>query len=166
MNRSRHPGFPWLACLLVAAVSQPAGAWCDLVFKDVAGLADAVVLAEVRESPESEDGTRQLDVIEVFKGGGVNDTLPLAPGDLATDVKPGEQVLLALTRDNRLVQGNQGLGICSAVSVLPIRGGKLRARDRPDYDSGSRSMSLERLRRELSPASDESALAGTHASAR
>lgn len=161
MNRSRLPVLPWLACVLAAAVSQPAQGWCDLVFQDVAAFADVVVLAEIR-APKG--GMLELMVVEVFKGAGVAGSLTLDPAAFSPDAQPGERVVLALTQEHTLVQGNQGLGVCSAISVLPIHGGKLRARDRQDYDSRSRSMSLERLRRELT--SDLRSSPGTRVTAR
>jgi hypothetical protein len=64
-------------------------------------------------------------------------------------VKDGDHVLVALDGKHRLVRTTHGLGACLAISVLPIRGGKLRAQDRVNYDSGTRAMTLDQLREQL-----------------
>ena len=59
-------------------------------------------------------------------------------------------MLLAVDAEGRPVQESaSGLGACAAVSVLPIRGGKLRARDRPSYDNLDGAMTLDELKAEL-----------------
>ena len=124
MNSFRRLRLPWLPCAVAALIAQPAAAWCDLVFKDIAPLAEVVVLAEVRE-PEGRQP--ELVVVEVFKGACDRKTLSLDPVELVAGIKHGDQVMLALTREHALVRDNQGLGLCTAISFLHIRGGKLRA---------------------------------------
>ncbi len=131
---------------MVALIAQPAAAWCDLVFKDIAPLAEVVVLAEARKP---KGGQPELVVLEVLKGTCEKKTLRLNPAELGAGIKYGDQVILALTREHTLVRDNQGLGLCNVINVLRIRDGKLRARDRQGYDSRRKSMSLDQLRQEL-----------------
>ena len=146
MNRLRRFRLPWLSCALAALIAQPAAAWCDLMFKDVAPLAEVVVLAEIR-APK--DGQPELVVVEVFKGTFETEALHLDSEELTAKAKHGDQVILALTGKHTLVSDNQGLGLCSVVNVLHIRDGKLRARDRQGYDNRRKAMPLLQLREEL-----------------
>ena len=146
MNSVRKIRLPWLAYVLAGLVAQPAAAWCDLVFKDVAPLAEIVVLAEVRKP---KDRHSELVPVEVLKGIYEKEILSLDPEELVAGVKNGDQVILALTPEHTLVRDNQGLGLCSVINVLHIRDGKLRARDRQHYDSGSKALPLDQLREEL-----------------
>ena len=116
------------------------------MFKDIAPLAEVVVLAEVRKP---KDRQPELVVLEVLKGDSDTKTLSLDPEELVAGIRHGDQVILALTREHTLVRDNQGLGLCNVINVLHIRDGKLRARDRQGYDSRRKSMSLDQLREEL-----------------
>ncbi len=146
MNSFRQVRLPWLLCALAALIAQPAAAWCDLVFKDIAPLAEVVVLAKVQK-PKG----RQLElvVVEALKGTCDQKTLSLDPGELVTGIKRGDHVILALTSEYTLVRDNQGLGSCTVINVLHIRDGKLRARERQGYDSRHKVLSLDQLREEL-----------------
>lgn len=146
MNSIRRIRHPWLSCALAALIAQPAAAWCDLVFKDVAPQAQVVVLAEIRKPKGRQP---ELVVVEVFKGASEMQALSLDPEALVARTRHGDQVILALTSEHSLVNDNRGLGLCSVVNVLHIRGGKLRARDRQAYDNRRRAMPLEQLREEL-----------------
>ena len=159
MNRVRRVWLSGLPCVLAGLIAQPAAAWCDLVFKDIAPLAEVVILAEVRKP---KDRQPELVPVEVLKGSYEKETLSLDPEKLVAGVKNGDQVILALTPEHALVRDNQGLGLCSVINVLHIRDGKLRARDRQHYDSGSKALPLDRLReeliRDLRPVSDDTRL--------
>ena len=146
MNRFRRVRLRWLPCALAALIAQPVAAWCDLVFKDIAPLAEVVVLAEVRKPKGRQP---ELIVVEVLKGTCEKKTLSLDPEELVTGIKHGDQVILALTPEHTLVRHNQGLGLCTAINVLHIRDGKLRARDRQGYDSRRKRLPLDQLREEL-----------------
>ena len=137
-----------LCAVLTAAVpATRADAWCDVVFKDVARSADIVLLAQVDKKKGEAPGLR---VVEVFKGACEERTLNLQLEELAqSGVKDRDHVLLALTREMRLANDTRGLGACFAITVLPIRDGKLRARDRVNYDSRRGTMTLDELREEL-----------------
>jgi len=131
------------------AVSGPlwAGSWCDVVFKDVARDAAAIVLTRVNEPT---DDLLTLRVTDVLMGECDQSVVSLAKRELQRHrLKPGDQVLLALDDDLLLIRATHGLGICEPVSLLPIRGGRLRSADRPGYDSGRKSMTLDELRRDL-----------------
>ena len=133
-----------LACCFFAA---PAGAWCDLLFKDVAEGSDLIVLVEY-STMKHQPG--RLSVVETIKGRAGD--LALTPARFGLEryePRNGDQFLLALGRDGDLVRYIQGTGACSAISILPVRGGKLRARYRVDYDGASKAMSLDQLRAEL-----------------
>ena len=159
MNRFGRFRLSWLPCALAALIAQPAAAWCDLVFKDIAPRAELVVLAEVRV-PEGRQP--ELVVVEALKGTCDQKTLSLDPGELVTGIKRGDHVILALTSEHTLVRDNQGLGSCTVINVLHIRDGKLRARERQGYDSRHKVLSLDQLReeliRDLRPASNNSRL--------
>lgn len=137
------------AIVACAALASPAGAeapgWCDLVFKDVAHDAHFVVLAEVHREKQA---SPTLHVVDVLKGPRqavapqVED-----PGDLG--LEKAHHVLLALDEKQRPVGNGRSMGACTAISVLPIRDGKLRSRDRRNYDSGRGDMTLEELRQDL-----------------
>jgi hypothetical protein len=137
-------------CLLAggfaAATHVGAGTWCDVVFKDVAREADIVVLARVEQA---KDGAPTVHVVDVLKGSCGSCEVRLDPEDL-DGVKDGDRLFVALDRDHRPVRGKRSLGFCGAISVLPIRGGKLRSRDRLNYDSQAGGMTLDELREELS----------------
>jgi hypothetical protein len=139
-----------LWCLLAGgfavATHVGAGTWCDVVFKDVAREADIVVLARV-EQAKGEVPT--VHVVDVLKGNCGACEMHLDSQDL-DGVKDGDRLFVALDGDRRPVRGKRSLGFCGAISVLPIRGGKLRARDRLNYDSRAGGMTLDELREELS----------------
>jgi hypothetical protein len=96
-------------------------------------------------------GPARVEVVDVLKGDCERSVLSLDPEDLDPDsVRVGDHLLLALDRDLQPLQSARGLGFCSAISVLPIRGGKLRARERVNYDSERQKMTLDEIRDELS----------------
>ena len=70
--------------------------------------------------------------------------------DILAGLRHEDHVLFALDGDLRPLRTTRSLGFCDAISVLPIRGKKLRGRDRLDYDSQSEGITLEELRDELS----------------
>ena len=135
------------AILCVSPGQLLAEGWCDLVFKDVLDEASSVIVAEYRQSGK---GGPQITVQEVLKGSCTDDELDLDLKELAVhNFRNGDQMLLALTSFHQPVRVVRSMGGCTPVSVLPIRGGKLRARDRVNYDFLSKSISLEALRAEL-----------------
>ena len=147
-----------LICLMAGGLavtgSSWAGSWCDVVFKDVARDAAAIVLTRV-DRPT--DGRATLHVTDVLKGECDQPVVGLAKRDLERHgLKHGDQVLLALDDDLLPIRATHGLGICEPVSLLPIRGGRLRSADRSGYDNGRKAMTLDELRRELQELDDAS----------
>ena len=138
-----------IACVLLFVASIPGSAegWCDLVFVDVLDEAESVIIARYQKQGKS---APKFTVQEVLKGACTDADLDLDPKELAHhSFKDGDQLVLALTDYHQPVRIVHGMGGCTAVSVLPIRGGKLRARDRENYDLGRKSITLEVLRAEL-----------------
>ncbi|HKQ62914.1 MAG TPA: hypothetical protein VJS92_16595 [Candidatus Polarisedimenticolaceae bacterium] len=132
-------------------------AWCDLPFKAAAAQAPNLVLVQFR-APKGQPP--ELFVVEVLKGRCRNEALNVDPTSLRSFAPRNRDLfLLALDRSLRLPSHAENLGACAAISVLPVRGGKLRAADREDYDGGTRPMTLEELRAELTLATS-SAVAG------
>lgn len=137
--------------LLVSGLSMTTGraeeSWCDVVFKDVAAEAAAVVLARVERA---EDGEATLTLAQVLKAGPQAPVLRVGPPDLEEyRLNFGDELLLALDQAGQRLRSTRGLGMCRAINVLPLHGGKLKSRDRVDYDSGRGALTLERLRDEL-----------------
>ncbi len=134
-------------CGLAAMAPARAEGWCSVVFKDVAREAELVLLARVdgpKESPV------RLSVVEVLKGEYRATGLALATHDAGlVPFKGGDILLLALDHRHRPVSGVRGLGACDPISMLLVRGGKLRARDRENYDSREGPLALDELRGEL-----------------
>jgi hypothetical protein len=64
-------------------------------------------------------------------------------------IRPNDHVLLALGKDGQLVARSPGMGACLPVSLVRLRGDKLRGRDRVDYDSRREPMRLDELRLDL-----------------
>ena len=58
-------------------------------------------------------------------------------------------VFLAASATSAMVLAGSVLGACLAISLLPIRNGKLRGRDRINYDYESDSLDIDQLRRRL-----------------
>ena len=139
------------ACVTVCglAVAAPlwAGGWCDVVFKDVARQAPIVVLARVERTKAAPPTLHVLEVLKDRSEQGFS-RLPSRILD-GQPIKHGDHVLVALGDDHRPVVATRGLGMCEAISVLTIRGGKLRSRDRVNYDSDVGAMTLEELREDL-----------------
>jgi len=138
-----------IACVLLYSVSGHLSAegWCDVVFKDILDEASSVIIANYRQSGKT---LPQITVQEVLKGSCTDRELDLDPEELAPyGFKDGDQLIVALTPYHQTVRVVPGLGGCTAVSILPIRGGKLRARDRMDYDFTNKSITLEALKAEL-----------------
>jgi hypothetical protein len=147
LSASRHTLFCLVACGLAVTPPSWAGSWCDVVFKDVARDATAVVLTRV-ENPKGEHPT--LRIIDVIKGVCNEPAVSLAKRELERyELKRGDQVLLALDDDLLPIRATRGLGICEPVSLLPIRGGRLHSTDRLAYDNGRKAMTLDELRRQL-----------------
>lgn len=122
-----------------------AGTWCDVVFKDVAHEAEIVLLARIEKTKGASASVRVVDVLK----GDCGQRLPnLDPADLA-GLKHEDHVFVALDGDLRPLRGTRSLGFCEAISVLPVRNNKLRGRDRVNYDSQSKGITLEELRDEL-----------------
>ena len=139
-----------LVCFLATLASAPEAAWCDLLFKDVAGDAGLIVLVEYETTKGT---TATIRVVETIKGD--PGTIPVAaPAELELfGPRNGDRFMMALSEGGTWIRYVHGTGACAAISVLPIRGGKLRARHRSDYDGASRSMTLEELLADLEPIS-------------
>lgn len=124
----------------------PAEAWCELLFKDIARAASAIVLAEYRiergQAPS-------VHVVEVLQGECARESLPLQSFQLPSNPRDGDRFLLALTQGYEPVSYLTSHGTCSAVNFLPIRKGRLSARVRADYDGENTPMTLEQLRLDL-----------------
>lgn len=134
--------------LLVCAAAPPAAAnWCELTFKEAALRADVVLLARY-DAPSGR--APRLVPVEVLRGHGVPDSIGVFPAELRVRrPQHGDQFMLALNAKLQLIDYAMGLGVCSAVSVLPIRQGKLRSRDRANYDGQHSALTLEALRADL-----------------
>jgi len=132
---------------LAAVVAAPAGAWCDVVFKDVAQEAEVVLLGRIEKV---KGGPTVVRVADILKGQYRESWLSLDPSDLDVDrLKHHDHVLVALDGSLEPLRQARGLGFCQPISVLPIRGGKLRSRERVDYDSLTGSLTLDAIRDEL-----------------
>ena len=146
---------------LASSVAMASGSWCDVVFKDIAREADALVLTRVELVNEAPP---LLHVVDVLKGEYPRGELALTGDALdGLRLKTGDQVLVALDGAHRQISTSRNLGMCDAISVLPIRGGKLRARDRLGYDSQRGGMTFNQLRQDLletSAAQSAAALSG------
>ena len=123
------------------------GAFCELMFKDVAEHAAIVVLVEYRKPKGAEP---YLHVAEVLKGATDTETLRLGRQGLRT-YKPahGDRFLLALTVDRTLVGSVFGMGSCVPRSVLAVGKGKVRAVDRSNWDGTDSPPTLDRIREHL-----------------
>ena len=136
-----------LAITVVASAIGSVGAWCDLPFKDIVDRVDIVVLAEYRK-PKGEPAT--VVPVKVLKGGPIDGPLALDPQELQHyRPRDGTLFLLALSRNKRVVRYITGMGVCAPVSVLPLRGTKLRREDRFNYDGGREAMTLDELKADL-----------------
>lgn len=147
-SRLGHRLFGALSCCVALSGPAGAGSWCDVVFKDVVPYAERVVLARVRLEKR---GPARLDVVGVLKGKQASQALSFDSEEFR-DLRLGRRdlVLVALDGRGRLIRSTPGMGVCDAVSILPIRDGKLRARDRLNYDSLRGTITLDRLREQLS----------------
>ena len=135
------------ALLWVAPAPVSAEGWCDLVFVDVLDEAESVIIAGYQKKANSPP---KFTVQEVLKGSCTDAELDLDPEELAFHAfRDGDQLVVALTDYHQPVRIVHGMGGCTAVSVLPIRNGKLRSRERENYDVGHKSITLEALRAEL-----------------
>jgi len=144
---SRFVVVVFCALLFLPSMGLQAEGWCDLVFTDVIGEADSVIIAGYHRKGKSGP---EFKVQEVLKGACADSDLDLDLEEFAYyRFKDGDQLVLALTSYHQPVRVVHGMGGCTAVSVLPIRGGKLRSKDRENYDFGSKSITLEALRAEL-----------------
>lgn len=121
--------------------------WCGFLFKDVAEAARIVLLAQYHASGV-EPAT--VKVVEVLKGAFTERTLALDLAELRSlRLRDRDYLLLALAANREPIRTLPGKGACSTVPILPVRGGKLRARDRQDYDDQQKPMTLDELRVEL-----------------
>jgi hypothetical protein len=140
-----------LVCAAICglAFSAPlfAGTWCDVVFSDVAHDAGIVVLARVEKARGAAPVLHVAEVLKDRSESGFG-RLPSRILD-GIETKNGDHVLVALDEEQRLVVNAGGLGMCEAISVLVIRGGKLRSRDRVNYDSLTGTLTLEEIREQL-----------------
>ncbi len=135
------------AAILCLGADAPVG-WCDLLFKEVAAVAENIVIADYRKAGRGR--TESVIVVEVLRGD-VPRGQPIDPERLKSlRLKDGDQSVLALTSFFEPIRYLRGMGACTAVNALPIRGGLLRSRDRSNYDGRRKSMSLDELRAELS----------------
>lgn len=152
MHRKRRLGAE-LLLLGTALGSQSAlaaGSWCDLLFKDVSATAPNVLIARYH-APKGQQA--RIELVEILKGACEGRILGVGAQALrAHQPRNGDLFLLALDAHHRLLNSMNQIGACSAISVLPVRGGLLRASDRADYDGGSRPMTLDELRGELAGA--------------
>jgi len=137
-----------LSVTLLAFVSTAtAEGWCDLVFKDVVESAPTVIIARYHHAAKSRPS---VTVVEVLKGDCTDDELDMDLEELKPyRLKNGDRLVVALTSHHQPIRVLGGLGGCTPVSILPIRGGKLRARERADYDFLTKSIALDDLRSEL-----------------
>ncbi len=144
-------GLILVAAILCVGADSPVS-WCELLFKEVAVAAENVVIADYRKA--SRGRPESVTVVEILRGE-VPQGQPIDPERLKSlRLKDGEQCVLALTSSFEPIRYLHGMGACTAVNALPIRGGRLRSRDRSNYDGGRKSMSLDELRTELSVPGD------------
>jgi hypothetical protein len=135
------------AVLLTLSTLPRAEGWCDLVFKDVVEKASSVIIADYHRASKVDV---KVTVAEVLKGACTDEELEMDPEELERlRLKDGDKLVIALTSYHQPVRIVRELAGCAPVSILPIRGGKLRARERPNYDFMSKSMTLEALRSDL-----------------
>jgi len=135
------------ALALAASAGTSTRAWCDLPFKDIVDRVETVILVEYRK-PRGE--TASVVTLEVFKGESRQGSADLDPEELeAYRPRNGAKYLIALTSFGRIARYIEGIGACSPVSVLPLRGQKLRADDRFNYDGGHDPLTLDALREDL-----------------
>jgi hypothetical protein len=121
--------------------------WCELTFKEAASRAQVILLVRYEAPP---GGAPRLVPVEVLRGSDVREGIGVFPAELRARLpQHGDQFMLALNAKLQLIDYAIGLGACSAISVLPIHDGKLRSRDRVDYDGERRALSLEALRADL-----------------
>lgn len=142
---------PPVAAALVASLVLFSGAiaegWCDLVFKDVVPTAQNVIVAGYHRSGKSD---ASVSVVEVLKGECTDEDLDMDLEELESyRLRDGDRLVVALTAYHQPIRVAEGMGGCTPVSILPIRGDKLRGRDRAHYDFRSKSMPFETLRSEL-----------------
>jgi len=136
-----------LQIVLALQIAPPANAWCDVVFKDVVREADVVLIAraEARKGEPVE-----FAIVDVMKGEFAEPILDVHREVLSEyGIRTKDHVLLALGKDGQLVSKAPGLGACFPVSLVRLRGEKLRGKDRVDYDSRREPMTLDELRRDL-----------------
>jgi hypothetical protein len=135
-----------LVMLAAPAAAPRAGGWCSLVFKEVAQIADIVVLARYEKGRPG----GEIVIVDVLKGEFPHAFLALQLDQLAIkDLRHRDHVLLALTRRHALVDGASGIGACSPVNAVAIHKGKLRGGDRESYDGRRATLRLDELAREL-----------------
>jgi hypothetical protein len=143
---ARYAGALVVGLAAATGMAAPPTALCDLPFKDVARDAPIVAILEYR-APRN--GPPHLAGVEVLKGAG-GPELPslgtrrfeaLAPAN-------GDRFLVALASPHALYESRR-LGVCTPITVLALRRGKLRGTERERYDGGRRALTLDELRREL-----------------
>ena len=120
------------------------GAFCDLMFKDVAEHAAIVVLVEYRKP---KGAAPYLSVAEVLKGHTTSESLRLGEQGLKT-YKPadGDRFLLALTAERTLMQSVAGMGFCTPRNVLAVGKSKIRTVDRRNWDGTDTPRSIDQIR--------------------
>jgi hypothetical protein len=124
-----------------------------VVFRDVAREAPVVVLARpAAGGPER----REVELERVVKGRCERRRFILPeeiPGE--RPLRDGDLVLLALDRKLAPVRVLRSLGFCKPISILVLRGGKLRGTARADYDNGRGRLTLEAVIADLETLTDE-----------
>ncbi len=150
MRRDRVQTGARRAMLLLAGLCvamTPVHAWCELVFKDIVDQAAVVVLAEY-ESPRGEQP--RMRVVDTLHGEDAPAEVAFVPDEMARyRPRHGDRFVIALNDRGAPLRYVRGMGACSAISILPIKKGQLRAADRPAYDGSSKPMKLDELRREF-----------------
>ena len=85
-----------VVCAILALGGVRAQPWCEMVFKDVASTADAVVLTQLSQSS---DGPREVRLVEVIRSRRPDPVLLVVPAQLRVyDIEDGDHALLALDR--------------------------------------------------------------------
>ncbi len=139
-----------VACGVSASVAQ-AQVSCDLLFREVAELAPIVAVVEV--DAVGRDMTA-LKLIELLRG-------ELAVGDTRVPAAPileragtrrlhaGDRLLVALDGALHPLRWVEGMGTCSAVSVLRLAHSGLRPAERTAYDGRRKALEMAEIRAEL-----------------
>jgi len=150
-GRGLRPVVVLAAALFGLGATIDVGAFCDLMFKDVAENAAIVVLVEYRKPKGAEP---YLSVAEVLKGHTESENLRLGEQGIKV-YRPadGDRFLLALTADRTLVQAVAGMGFCTPRNVLAVGKSKIRTVDRRNWDGTATPPTLDQIRELLADSS-------------